>query len=53
MCFYYDVDDVAEWRNIRHHDMFAELKFILEKWQKGKFNVGWNEVKQSITVIIY
>ena len=25
--------------------MFTELKFSLEKWYKGEFDVGWNDVE--------
>ena len=30
---------------------FAELKFTLDKWRKGEFDVGRNDVKRSITVL--
>ena len=29
---------------------FAKLKFTLEKWHKGKFEVGRNNIKWGITV---
>lgn len=33
--------------------MVAELKFIIEKWCKDKFDVGQNGIKQSITIHAY
>jgi len=31
--------------------MFSELKFTLEKWRKGEFDVDQNEVQFIITAL--
>lgn len=32
---------------------FAEPKFTLEKWHKGEFDVGQNDIKWGIAVLDY
>ena len=32
---------------------FAELKFDLEKWRKGKFDVYWNDLNWDISVYYF
>ena len=31
---------------------FVDLKFSLEKWCKGEFDIDWNSVKWGVTVYI-
>ena len=48
--FYYDVDDVVEWRNVgRNGILWTEI--YPRKWPKCEFEVGRNDLKRGGRVI--